>query len=63
MRDHILSNLEKMAGRLPNEKLQLDSIFFFLFSLLNVKLCALNKTEWRDEKLFEEFNQRGQLFC
>lgn len=25
MRDHILSNPEKMAGRLPNEKLQLDS--------------------------------------
>lgn len=27
MRDHILSNPEKMAGCLPNEKLQLDSIF------------------------------------
>lgn len=31
MRDHILSNPEKMAGRLPNEKLQLDSNFFFSF--------------------------------
>lgn len=43
MRDHILSNPEKMAGRLPNEKLQLDSNFFSLFSLLNGKLCALEQ--------------------
>lgn len=44
MRDHILSNPEKMAGCLPNEKLQLDSIFFPpLFSLLNVKLWALKQ--------------------
>lgn len=43
MRDHILSNPEKITGCLPNEKLQLDSIFPPLFSLLNVMLCGLKQ--------------------
>lgn len=41
MRDHILSNPEKKAGHLPNEKVQLVSNFSL--SLLNVKPCAMKQ--------------------
>lgn len=41
MRVHILSNPEKMAGFLSNEKLQLESNFSL--SLLNVKPCAVKQ--------------------
>lgn len=43
MRDHILSNPEKMAGSLPNEKLQLDSNFSLFLSFKSEAVCSETK--------------------
>lgn len=40
MRDHILSNPEKMAGLLPNEKLQLDNHFSLFLTFKCEAMCS-----------------------
>lgn len=43
MRDHTLSNTEKMAECLPNEKLQLDSNFSLFLSFKCEAMCSETK--------------------
>jgi hypothetical protein len=53
MRDHILSNPEKMAGRLPNEKLQLDSNFSLFLSFKCEPVCFETKQRKEMKSFFE----------